>query len=120
MIPGSFAGTWTPQEEGEYRLSLHVPGEPDVVREARVRLREREFQQPEADPDALRALSQQTDGISADAAGAGRILEAFSKPPPAQEKQEPPRPLWNRFPWFLALVAALAGEWGCRKAANRP
>ena len=106
-------GAWVPSRSGRFTLSVNVPGL-DIETDIRVEDISQEYQQPEADHDALERLVEATSGqilLPRDLEKLDEILPDRS----ITEIEVQRAGLWDTPFIFLLLLLLLASEWTVRR-----
>ena len=119
---GMYAGVSPPLAEGKFTLSLEVPGVPaentpwhsDVLVRAKANA---EFQSLSQNRFALQQLAEKTSGAYVDESEREKLSEIL-RPRQTGKIEESRWPLWQSYPWFIAVVALLSVEWFLRKRAG--
>ncbi len=117
-VPGRFAGSFTPEQPGMYRLTASaergaVPlGSAD--RWFYVGGVDREFVDPRLNEGFLRRLARDSGGQYARVSGAARMIASLASAVPQNVEPER-RDLWHE-PWaFMMMIALLSAEWIVRR-----
>lgn len=119
---GMYAGATPPMPEGKFSISLEVPGIPvenipwqsDLLVQAPATA---EMQSLAQNVSLLEQIAQQTGGAYLDEANREKLSDLL-RPKQSGKIEESRWPLWQSFPWFIAVVALLSLEWFLRKRAG--
>jgi len=119
---GMYAGATLPMPEGKFSISLEVPGIPvenipwqsDLLVQSPATA---EMQSLAQNVSLLEQIAQQTGGAYLDEANRDKLSDLL-RPKQSGQIEESRWPLWQSFPWFIAVVALLSLEWFLRKRAG--
>ncbi|MFO0014748.1 MAG: VWA domain-containing protein [Planctomycetota bacterium] len=119
---GMYAGSSPAMPEGKYTFSLEVPGVPkenipwhsDVHVHANADV---EMQSLARNGSGLEQLANRTGGVYVDESEIDTLTDLL-KPRQSGKLEESRWPLWQSYPWFIAIVALLSLEWFFRKRAG--
>ena len=117
QMVGSFRDTRAP---GDYTIEVTATHKGETLGTARARFavtaQDLELDNAAADPDTLESVARATGGKSVPPEQLSELIRDLARQTQTLEvKQETKRTYWDRWPFFLALVAMLCLEWYLRK-----
>lgn len=117
-----FTGTFTPESEGVFRVTLDAPGmKPDslstriAVYEDRV-----EFDDTAARPEELAQLTRATGGVIFPINQPRALLDVINTEIQARRSHTSSEPAWDQWWVFAAIVTILCAEWFWRRRGGLP
>lgn len=119
---GMYAGASPQLPEGRFSISLEVPDIPvenvpwqsDVLVQAPANAERQSLAQ---NVSILKQIAERTDGAYLDETNRDSLTELL-RPKQSGKIEESRWPLWQSYPWFIAVVALLSVEWFLRKRAG--
>jgi hypothetical protein len=112
-----FTATYQPKVAGDY-LAFTGPEGGAGVAQFRVEPRADEDADRSANPDLMRQIAEEGNGMVIAATDIGNLTSILRSATEARSARTRPQPLWDRGWLLAAMVALLLGEWSLRRRAG--